>query len=163
VVDRNLKWNRRFLEVAKLVSTWSKDPSTKVGAVIVNPRMEIVGTGYNGFPRGVLDLEERYSNRDMKYKLVVHAELNAVLQAKERALGGTIYVYPTIMIPSACPECCKAIVHSGIHSVVYYEDTGHELRWQEHADYSKLLLEEGGVSYYSVPREEVVEVNFTKR
>lgn len=65
------KWDRRFLELAKQVSTWSKDPSTKVGAVLVNEDKHVVGMGFNGFPVGVADTEERLNNRELKYKMIV--------------------------------------------------------------------------------------------
>ena len=68
----NKKWDLRFIELAKLVSTWSKDPSTQTGAVIVDPNRRVVSVGYNGFPIGVDDDPERYANRDLKYKMIVH-------------------------------------------------------------------------------------------
>ena len=71
-----VKWDRRYLHLAQEVSRWSKDPSTKVGAVIVNSLGQVVGTGYNGFPRGVSDTDERYLDRDVKYKMICHAEQN---------------------------------------------------------------------------------------
>src|SRR5271166_4784420 len=72
-----LKWDRRYLELAKQVSTWSKDPSSQIGVVLVNWEKHKEFIGYNGFPRGVGDSIERYNNREFKYKLVVHAEVNA--------------------------------------------------------------------------------------
>lgn len=114
-----LKWDRRFLELADHVAGWSKDPSTKVGAVIVNDDNIVVGLGYNGFPRGVLDLENRLLDREVKYQMVVHAELNAILMAGERAKGGTIYTVPTLVgNPALCTECCKAVIQSGIKRTV---------------------------------------------
>jgi len=145
--ERQEKWDRRFLEVARMVSTWSKDPSTKVGAVVVaapaptgtfdmplSTPGAIVGTGYNGFPRGVADTEERLGDRPTKYAMVVHAELNAVLQAGHRARGGTIYVYPAFGAPPLCTGCAKAVIQSGIRRVVGYapdeqNDHGAIERW----------------------------------
>jgi dCMP deaminase len=100
-----VKWDRRFLLLAKEVSRWSKDPSTRVGAVITDDLGRVLSTGFNGFPRGVLDAEERYLNRDEKYKFIVHAEVNACLLAGERARGGSLYVYPSFAIPNVCHEC----------------------------------------------------------
>jgi deoxycytidylate deaminase len=100
--ERIEKWDRRFLELAKQVSTWSKDPSTQVGAVLVNYLDQVVGMGYNGFPRGVEDSEERLNNRELKYQIVVHAEVNAVIQAGKEADGSTLYVYPSFMLPPIC-------------------------------------------------------------
>jgi dCMP deaminase len=106
------KWHQRFFDLAKHVAQWSKDPSTKVGAVIVNDRRIVIGVGYNGFPRGVLDHEDRYNDRPTKYAHVVHAELNAIFNATESVQGCTLYV---TLAP--CNECAKAIIQSGITSV----------------------------------------------
>ena len=89
------KWVKRFFRLANEVATWSKDPSTKVGAVIVGENKQIISQGYNGFPRGVDDTEERYNNREIKYKMVVHAEMNAILNALyngSSVKGATLYV-----------------------------------------------------------------------
>jgi dCMP deaminase len=87
------KWNERFLELAKHVASWSKDPSTQVGAIIVDPETRVVlGMGYNGFPRGVDDHPDRYANRELKYSLVVHAEANAILEAGKTCNGATLFV-----------------------------------------------------------------------
>ncbi|MBT7127172.1 MAG: CMP deaminase, partial [Candidatus Thioglobus sp.] len=75
------KWDKRYLGLAAEVSTWSKDPSTQVGAVTVGSKKEVLSQGFNGFPRGIDDSDERYNNRDTKYKLVVHAEMNAIYNA----------------------------------------------------------------------------------
>jgi len=107
------KWDNRFLELADKVASWSKDPSTKVGAVIVRPNRTIVSTGYNGFPRGVEDSEALYADRVEKYPRVVHAELNAVLMAKGETEGATLYC---TLFP--CSECAKAIIQSGVTEVV---------------------------------------------
>lgn len=114
LLPRKLKWYRRFLKLAEHVSYWSKDPSTKVGAVIVDKHNRVVGMGYNGFPRGVMDHEERYADRPTKYKYVVHAELNAILNAAVPVDGATIFTYPF----APCTECAKAIIQAGIDRVV---------------------------------------------
>ena len=75
------KWDKRYIELAKQISTWSKDPSRKIGAVAVGSKGQILSQGYNGFPRGILDLQERYDNREVKYKHVVHAEMNVIYNA----------------------------------------------------------------------------------
>jgi dCMP deaminase len=148
--DRQERWDRRYLEVARLVSTWSKDPSTKVGAVVVNSRGHIVGTGYNGFPVGVEDTDERLNDRPTKYALVVHAELNAVLQAGSQALGSTIYVYPAFGRPPLCTGCAKAVIQSGVRRVVGYlpdESNGHDAiaRWSEEIEKSFGMCREAGL------------------
>lgn len=102
------------MTLAILVASWSKDPSTQVGAVLVDSKRRVIGTGYNGFPRGVLDHPHRYANRPLKYEMVVHAELNAILNATRELDDSTLYV--TL---SPCNECAKAIIQSGIKRVVY--------------------------------------------
>ena len=92
--------------MAKLVASWSKDPSVQVGAVIVKGK-KVVGIGYNGFPKGVHDFSDRLMNRELKLELVVHAEVNACLDAGKDAEGGTLYVWPTLMVPNICPNCAK--------------------------------------------------------
>jgi dCMP deaminase len=145
------KWERYFMGMAQYVSTISKDPSTKVGAVIVNELKEIVGTGYNGFPRGVDDREDRLNDRPTKYALVVHAELNAIIQAGHRARGGTIYVWPPFGQPPCCSGCAKAIIQAGIKRVVGYTPEGTVERWSEDLAVARSLLEEAGVmmNYWS--------------
>jgi dCMP deaminase len=146
-MNREEKWDRRYLDVAKEVSTWSKDPSTKVGAVIVDPLHHIVGTGYNGFPVGVADTDERLNDRPTKYAMVVHAELNAILQAGHRARGGTIYVYPAFPPPSLCSNCAKAVIQTGIVRAVGFADEESEraVRWAEEIALALTMVKEAGV------------------
>src|SRR6056300_1094742 len=81
-VDNNkLKWDQRFMDMAMMISTWSKDPSSKIGAVIVNDERRILATGYNGFPRGIADYEERLNNREEKLDRIIHGEMNALMNA----------------------------------------------------------------------------------
>ena len=105
-------WIKRFLDLSKLVSTWSKDPSTKVGAVIIDPETKtIVSTGYNGFPRNIEDSEERLNNRELKYKFVVHAEMNAIMNAlyNNRSVKNCILFVHGL---PCCSDCAKAIIQS---------------------------------------------------
>lgn len=111
-----LKWDKRFMEMAELVSTWSKDPKTKVGAVIVNNHKQIVGVGYNGFARGVYDKEEWYNDSETKHQLVIHAEVNAIHNSNSPLDGTTMYC--TLM---PCPRCMGYIIQSGIKQVFYME------------------------------------------
>jgi dCMP deaminase len=106
------KWHKRFMDLAEHVAQWSKDPSTKVGAVLVNYNRIVIGVGYNGFPRGVEDTEERYADRPTKYALVVHAEMNAIANATESVKGSTLYV---TLAP--CNECMKMIAQHGITTI----------------------------------------------
>ena len=109
------KWDRRFLDLAAGMATWSKDMSTQVGAIIVDRDQRIVSSGYNGFPRGVVDSIERYQDRDTKYRMVVHAEINAILFAKRDLTGCTIYVHPFM----PCARCAAMVIQTGIKRVVY--------------------------------------------
>jgi dCMP deaminase len=106
-------WNQRFMNLAHHVAGWSKDPSTKVGAVIVNDKKQVLSLGYNGFPRGVHDCAERYNDRSTKLQFVAHAERNALDNAYIDVDGATLYstLYP-------CSECAKGIIQRGIRQVV---------------------------------------------
>lgn len=157
-LHRTAKWDRRFMEMAKLVSTWSKDPSTKIGAVLVNPDNVVLGMGYNGFPRGVADTDERLNNRELKYKLVVHGEVNAILAAMKNGhdlTGSRLYVYPTLMLPNICPECAKVAAQAGIAEVIGYVAETTE-RWQVMAEASSIILEEAGIKLRVLNPEEMV-------
>jgi len=137
-------WDSWFLGLAEYVASGSKDPSTKVGAVIVDKHRIVRGMGYNGFARGVDDLPERYEDRETKYKFIVHAELNAILNADKPLQGCTIYVWPTLMIPAVCPECCKAVIQAGIKEVVCWQAPTSP-RWQAMAEISRSMLCEARV------------------
>lgn len=137
------KWDERFIEMAEFVADWSKDPSTKVGAVIVRPDRTIASVGFNGFARGVRDTVERLSNRELKYPLTVHAEINAILSAKEPVCGHTLYVSPL----SPCTTCAGAIIQAGISKVV--AKCGHianPSQWLGLFKLAIISLDEAGVS-----------------
>jgi dCMP deaminase len=108
-------WNNRFLDLCEHVATWSKDPSTKLGAVIVDSKKRVVSIGYNGFPRGVDDRHDRYDDRPTKYLFVAHAERNALDNAPMMVDNCTMYV---TLLP--CNECAKSIIQKGITTVVTY-------------------------------------------
>ena len=115
-----ISWDEYFMGVAMLAARRSKDPSTQVGACIVSPENIIISTGYNGMPKGCSDDEFPWDREgvETKYPFVVHAELNAILNANGRNLQGSrIYV---ALFP--CNECAKAIIQSGIKEVVYLSD-----------------------------------------
>ena len=146
------KWDIRFLELAKHVAQWSKDPSTKVGAVLISSEgREFVG--YNGFPKGVLDSEERLNNREVKYKLVVHAEVNAILKAGDKARGGTLYVWPSFSLPPICNECCKVAIQAGVKEIVGYlpnENDERVQRWKASISISEEMCNEAGISFRGI-------------
>lgn len=108
-------WDVWFLQLAEHASKRSKDPSTKCGAVLADSKNRIIGFGYNGFPRGIADTEERLNDRKQKYPRVVHAELNAILNARGDTEGTTLYTWPI----SSCPDCAKVIIQAGIIRVVF--------------------------------------------
>lgn len=121
----DLSWDQFFLGMAKYVSIKSKDPSTKVGAVIVRPDKSVCSVGFNGFPQKMPDLPEFYSNREEKYSRVVHAEKNAVRFSREELTGYTIYV---TMMP--CDRCFVELVQEGITRFVYPKPTEDQMsRW----------------------------------
>ena len=135
-----ISWDEYFMGVALLAAKRSKDPNTQVGACIVDKNNVILATGYNGFPVGCSDDEFPWDREgeNTKYPFVVHAELNAVLNASGKDLRGSrLYV---ALFP--CNECAKAIIQSGIKEVVYLSD--------KYADTpatkaSKLMLTTAGV------------------
>jgi dCMP deaminase len=133
-------WDQRFLSLAEHVANWSKDPSTKVGAVIADPLCRIVSLGYNGFPRGVRDDKERLENRELKYRFVVHAERNALLFAGRPLTGCTLYTYPF----QPCSQCAAMIVQAGIKRVITL-NAPVEQRWVDDFTVAKTILREGGV------------------
>lgn len=138
------KWNTRYMNIAKEVSSWSQDPSTKVGSVIVGTQGQIISQGYNGFPRGVADGKGRYHDRSVKYKLIVHAEANAIYNAIHSGastVGSTIYVHGLHI----CHECAKAIIQTGISKIVLDSKPLDDPRWKESAEYSLMMLKEANV------------------
>ena len=142
-VDRK-KWDRRFLALAAHCAGWSKDPSTKVGAVIVDNQRRVVGLGYNGFPRYVDDTEARYDERSVKYKLIVHSEANAILNANIPVAGCTIY---STKFP--CSDCTKLIIQSGIGVVVSPKPLPDEV-WTADSEFSKQMLAEACIHVIEV-------------
>lgn len=133
-------WSIRFFNLAKEVASWSKDPSTQVGAIIVDDNKIVRAMGYNGFPRGVNDSEHRYADRTQKYSFVAHAELNAILNANSSVKDCTLYLWPL----APCSECAKVIIQAGIKSVKYPEIPYNE-RWKESNEVALKMFRESGV------------------
>lgn len=114
-----------FMAAAMLAAKRSKDPSTQTGAVIVNPDNRIIATGYNGFPNGCKDdfaWNREGTFLESKYAYVVHAEVNAVMNATSSTVDGRMFctLYP-------CNECAKVIIQAGIKEVIYYSDKYHDM------------------------------------
>ena len=133
------KWDYRFVDLAKHISTWSKDESSKVGAVIVDDKRRVVSLGFNGRPRGTSD---EPMSRERKLMRVVHAEENALLFSGKSVDGYTIYV-----THHPCANCAAKIVQSGIKRVVIpkAQNQGFLERWKDNLEEAKALLLEGGV------------------
>jgi len=135
-------WHRWFLGMAEYASSASKDPSTKVGSIVVDNKKRVVSVGYNGLPMGVKDTEERLHNRELKYKLIVHAERNALLFSNSSVENCTIYTWPFM----PCSSCAALIIQSGISNVVSLNSENP--RWMEEFELSKQLFKESGVNLY---------------
>ena len=142
--DTLSKWDQRYIDLAKQISTWSKDPSRKIGAVAVGSKGQILSQGYNGFPRGILDLPERYENREVKYKHVVHAEMNVIYNATFNGVsldGSSLFVYG---LP-VCNECAKGIIQVGIRRVVIYTEEVVPAIWTDAFKLTWEMFKESGV------------------
>jgi len=138
-------WEQRYLDLAQHISTWSKDPSRQIGAVVVGDSGQILSIGYNGFPRGIND-DERLHDRETKYSLVVHAEMNAIYNATLNGISlrdSTLYVWG---LP-VCSDCARGVIQVGIKRVVMnsFDDTiGH---WSDHWEKTKAMFDEAKVQY----------------
>ena len=140
------KWDLRFLDLARRISTWSKDPSRQIGAIAVKNR-NVIAQGYNGFPRGIDD-NERYDNRELKYKYVVHAEMNCIYNANyhnQSLKGSTMYI---VGLP-VCHECAKGIIQAGVVRVVAeFKDA--PLKWAKSTEITTKMFKEAGLVYDKV-------------
>lgn len=143
-------WDYKYCELARHISDWSKDPSTRVGAVTVGERGQILSQGYNGFPRGISDSSSRLSDRNTKYKYVVHAEMNCIYNACLNGVSlnnSTLYVYG---LP-VCSDCAKGVIQVGIKNVVIYtpEFTLEELQgtWLDSFLMTSSMFDESNVQY----------------
>lgn len=132
------KWDRRGLDTARWFSQWSKDPSTQVGAAIVGSDHRIISIGFNGFPKGVAD-DERLQDRATKYRLIIHAEDNAMQFAKCDLTGCTVYTWPFL----PCSRCASKLIQRGVKRVVapWYESE----RWNDNFQLSYDVMQEAGV------------------
>ena len=139
----SLKWDARFLDLAKHISDWSKDPSTKVGCVVVGEDREVRSTGFNGFPRGIEDTAARLNDRSQKYPMICHAEENAIMHAARIGIslkGTTAYVtWPP------CSRCTRSLIQAGVSEVIYPKDLEIPERWQKDFDIASSMMEEAGI------------------
>jgi|TARA_R100000081_G_C4745085_1_gene131175 dCMP deaminase len=144
------KWDQRWLDIAGQVSSWSKDPSTKIGAIAVKDK-RLVATGYNGFPRGIEDTEDRWNNREEKYMYVIHAEMNCIYNANyhhQSLKGATMYI---VGLP-VCHECAKGIIQAGVSRVVatFAPLDSVPMKWLESNAITEKMFKEAGVIYDKV-------------
>ena len=144
---RQQVWDQRFLSMARLVSTWSKDPSTQVGAVIVTAENIVVSIGYNGFAQTMPDVEKHYANREEKYSRIVHSETNAIVLARKDVRGHSLYV----TLPP-CDRCAVTIIQAGITRVICPEviSGDPEKRWKDAFDKASQYFEESDVIFEKV-------------
>lgn len=141
----NGKWDERFFRIAQEVASWSKDPGTKVGAVLVQDR-RIIATGYNGFPQNISDQIERYENREIKLAFTVHAEVNSILNAaKNGAQTDNSSLYVTF---PPCVSCSAAVIQAGITKVVRPPLSTAPERWLSSFLKGDELLREAGVMIF---------------
>ncbi len=139
-MENKKTWDDKFLSISREVGTWSKDRSTKLGAVIVDKNNVIISVGYNGFPRNIDDdIEERHQ-RPEKYKWTEHAERNAIYNLARRYLEGTKIYLPWI----PCVDCARAIIQTGISEIITDNIVVPE-RWKDNFKTSIMMLEEAGV------------------
>lgn len=138
----NAKWIERFIGLAGNVATWSKDPSTRVGAVIVRPDRSIASVGFNGFARRVRD-DDRMTDRATKLLFTLHAEINAIIAAKEPLTGYSLFVYPF----QPCAQCAAAIIQSGITKVYCPGNPdGEPDRWDDSFSAARSMMREAGIT-----------------
>ena len=142
-VRRPDRWEAHFLTLAQAAAQMSKDPSTQVGAVIVRPDRTVASMGYNGFPRGCNDHSTLYGDRDAKLSRVVHAEMNAIIHAREPLRGYSMYCWPF----TSCDRCMACIIQTGIRTV-YSPPTPADLktRWHDSIASAEQMAFEAGVS-----------------
>ncbi|WP_316207352.1 deoxycytidylate deaminase [Bradyrhizobium sp. SZCCHNR3118] len=144
-------WDRFFIRGAEWISTASKDPSTKVGAVIVRPDRTVASVGYNGFPRKIAHTPERLTDREVKYGLVQHAEENAIDYAREQLDGYTIYRWPFL----SCKKCALRIINKGMSRVV--APLVNNPRWADSFKAAQDLYTEAGVTCDLIDLSEEIE------
>lgn len=149
------RWDDGFLTIALEWAQMSKDPSTQVGAVLVHGR-DVLTMGFNGFPEGLIDSPERLNDRELKNRLVVHAEENTICKAAKRGIstnGATIYMAAVdrttgqVWGGAPCVRCTVSLIQAGIKEVVVPVAKNIPLRWMDDIMFARTLLEEAGIGY----------------
>ena len=142
------KWDFRFIELARHIALWSKDPSTKVGCVVVGEDREIRSTGFNGFPRGIDDNAERLLDREKKYPLICHAEENAIMHAAR--IGVSLNNSTAYVTWPPCSRCARSLIQAGVTEVVYSDAGEIPERWKEDFKTSTDMMKEAGLNVRSI-------------
>ena len=137
------KWDERFLELAKQIASWSKDPSTQVGCVVVGPDREIRSTGVNGLPRGIEDSEDRLNNREIKYPMICHAEENAIMHAAR--IGISLKDCTAYVTWPPCTRCARSLIQAGVSEIIYPKGIDIPDRWIQDFDLSLKMFKEAAV------------------
>lgn len=152
------RWDEGFLRQALEWAKMSKDPNTQVGAVLVGKDRETLSTGFNGFPRGIMDTPERLYDRETKNRLMVHAERNAILNAARIGVslrGSTLYLAATdhtcaVWGGPPCTACTIEVIQAGVTMVVAHPFKSGPSKWREDIEYARGLLTEAGITYREV-------------
>ena len=145
------KWDKHYFQLAKSIAQWSKDPSSKIGAVVIGKHGQIESQGYNGFPRNIFDTNERLDDQAIKNKYMIHAELNCVFNACLNGISlknSTMYIYGGF----PCAECAKAIVQAGIAKVNALQLVT-KPNWQESQAFAEELFIEAKIEYTKYKEE----------
>lgn len=138
-------WDKRFIDLAEHIANWSKDPSRKIGAIIVDKDNRIISTGYNGFAKGIEDTQERLENKDIKRSLMIHAEENAILHARQNLSDCKIYIYGYC----CCVHCASLLIQTGIKEVIYKNSNKDNIVsefWKENLKLATNLLKEANIT-----------------
>jgi len=138
------KWDNRYLNLAKFISQWSKDPSTQCGAVLVGTNNHVVSIGYNGFPSYIQDTNERLQHRETKLAMTIHAERNALIFAKQDLHGCSLYTFPL----QCCSECAAMVIQAGVDRHISINNVPD--RWKTSFDLANQMFNEANVqtTYY---------------
>lgn len=152
--ERQRKWDLRFLGHARVWACYSKDPSTRTGCVVVRPDLSVAATGYNGFPPGVNDDPARYANRELKYDIILHCEINAMDSVPEPLHGYTLYTWPF----QSCSRCAAQVIKRRIKRCVAPEISPKAYaRWGENMELAQLMFKEAGVELCLYSPYEVID------
>jgi dCMP deaminase len=139
-------WTRRYINLAKEIATWSKDPRTKVGAVVVGKEGQILSQGYNGFPRGIEDNSSRLEDRETKLKYVVHAEMNCIYNA---SLSGMSLKDSNLFVHGlpVCSECAKGVIQVGVKRVFMCYPVEIDDKWRDSFATTQEMFFEAGIEF----------------